>query len=785
MPRTPFDFPALVREHHAAVFRSALRVTGDAAAASDVTQEVFLRVLEGKQRLDRAASVRAVLCWLATRLGANAVRARRRRQGHEENAMHHHDLTPIDPAEACSAADLAAAVQRHVDALPADLRLPLLLRCQDELDYRAIGSALAIGESTAHDRVQRALQQLRRALGGRGLALAAADVERALGAAAPAAPAGLEAVCLQLAPRAGLVTGALAKAAVAVLAVAVATVLAFELADRTAPSPAAVVAAAEPFSAAAPFAATDGRDPGPSGLRSAVVLEPATDAPPAGVQDPAPAVAVVFTGTVHDAAAWPVADAAVVAVASGGLKPFVLGTARTDAAGAFRLELTDERNLRPSAVRLRVIEGKQVLLETADLAVPPPADTRPLALVLPASAGIATERFAVTATVRGPDGQPVAGALARLLRGAGPKPELQRAPDHEGTTDARGEVRFLGRTLGDHWLFVDGRALGLGTRCLPLVQLRAGLRSVAVELAAGRSWSGTVRGLDGSVLDHLSVWVEDERTGVVTSGEVGAGGEVRFAGLDEGPYTLQVQAWGWSPARRTGLAPGSPFAVQCKRADDERAHGDHMAELHGELVDGATGEPVSFQYWDVDTFALVPGTSTLLWDRMKPPGPFQRHDDGKALLRFHKVGLAAGSWALVAHLRGKGRAAVGLDLADGELRTVRLALQRGGEAHGVVQGAGDAPVAKAHVFVVGVGELADRLVQEWQQDERQRDPLAPSPSVLAASVRSGADGSFALRGVPCGAALRLVAVHGGRAVVSPPFEMKEGERIERLVLRLP
>lgn len=62
------QFARLVREHHAAVYRSARRFVGDGAAAADVAQEVFLRALHGKVRL-RDAEQRASLCWLATKLG--------------------------------------------------------------------------------------------------------------------------------------------------------------------------------------------------------------------------------------------------------------------------------------------------------------------------------------------------------------------------------------------------------------------------------------------------------------------------------------------------------------------------------------------------------------------------------------------------------------------------------------------------------------------------------------------------------------------------------------------
>src|SRR5262245_19069523 len=136
MPRLPRDqFEALVRDHHDAVYRAASRVAADGAMAADVAQDVFVRVLQGKAQLHRAESVRATLCWLATMLANNALRARRRRDHHEERAMTRENEERNDPAQLCADTDMHRIVREAVDGLPGDLRVPLLLRCQDELSF--------------------------------------------------------------------------------------------------------------------------------------------------------------------------------------------------------------------------------------------------------------------------------------------------------------------------------------------------------------------------------------------------------------------------------------------------------------------------------------------------------------------------------------------------------------------------------------------------------------------------------------------------------------------------
>ena len=59
MPSTPVPagFAALYARHYEAVFRAALRVTGNPADAEDVLQTVFLRVLsQGERRRGRSTS---------------------------------------------------------------------------------------------------------------------------------------------------------------------------------------------------------------------------------------------------------------------------------------------------------------------------------------------------------------------------------------------------------------------------------------------------------------------------------------------------------------------------------------------------------------------------------------------------------------------------------------------------------------------------------------------------------------------------------------------------------
>jgi RNA polymerase sigma-70 factor (ECF subfamily) len=79
------DFAELYEQHYAAVYKAALRITGNPADAEDVLQTVFLRVLNQGGRLDPAQLPQAYF----RRASANAaVDLLRRRASHGESRLH-------------------------------------------------------------------------------------------------------------------------------------------------------------------------------------------------------------------------------------------------------------------------------------------------------------------------------------------------------------------------------------------------------------------------------------------------------------------------------------------------------------------------------------------------------------------------------------------------------------------------------------------------------------------------------------------------------------------------
>jgi len=141
------------------IYRLLIRMTGNPDDAADLTQETYVK---GFQRLEQFDGRSAVMTWLY-RIAVNEALQLRRRQGVARFTRPAYASNRASEAQP-QRTDLRIDLEGAIANLPADDRALLLLRYQEELDYRDIAEILECAEGTVASRLNRARDRLRELL---------------------------------------------------------------------------------------------------------------------------------------------------------------------------------------------------------------------------------------------------------------------------------------------------------------------------------------------------------------------------------------------------------------------------------------------------------------------------------------------------------------------------------------------------------------------------------------------------------------------------------------------
>lgn len=158
-------FGLLARSHYRRLYVTARHLVGNHEDAEDLSQEAFVKA---HQSLDWYRGEGAFGGWLRRILvHLTTDRFRREARAPEPQAL---EGLP-DPADArgpvaeAGARELEGIVERAIQSLPARLRIPLVLRTLEGLDYDDVASATGVTSATARTQVMQARRALSRLLG--------------------------------------------------------------------------------------------------------------------------------------------------------------------------------------------------------------------------------------------------------------------------------------------------------------------------------------------------------------------------------------------------------------------------------------------------------------------------------------------------------------------------------------------------------------------------------------------------------------------------------------------
>lgn len=157
-------FEALMRRHTRHVYAHAVRFFGDASAADDVVQEVFIKVYRSLDTFDERARFTTWLYRVTRNVCLDMVRSGRRRPD------------PIDPLQVAAASPgdlsdqvaLATSLEAAMRSLAPEDRDALSAIGLFGLSYAEAGQALGVPAGTVKSRVFRARRTLAAALELRG-----------------------------------------------------------------------------------------------------------------------------------------------------------------------------------------------------------------------------------------------------------------------------------------------------------------------------------------------------------------------------------------------------------------------------------------------------------------------------------------------------------------------------------------------------------------------------------------------------------------------------------------
>ena len=158
-------FNRLVESYQSQVFNVAWRILGSSAGAEDAAQEAFISAYRNIAAY-RGGSFRAWLLRIATNSCYDQIRASKRHGGSSLDALlETPSFQPAsnDPSPESQAvtAELSAAIQHAIAALPEDQRAVLVLVDIEGLAYEEVAQAAGVNIGTVKSRLSRARARVR------------------------------------------------------------------------------------------------------------------------------------------------------------------------------------------------------------------------------------------------------------------------------------------------------------------------------------------------------------------------------------------------------------------------------------------------------------------------------------------------------------------------------------------------------------------------------------------------------------------------------------------------
>ena len=167
-------YDELVRTYNASIFHVAYRMLGDSAEASDVVQDIFLKVFRNIDGFKGEAALKTWIFRIAFSEILNRLRRWKRRyrfatvsiddQPNGGGSGHHIADSRPTPEEALESKEQERAIQLALSKLSRDHRSIIVLRDIEGFSYTEIADVLGVSIGTVKSRLARARGDLKKSL---------------------------------------------------------------------------------------------------------------------------------------------------------------------------------------------------------------------------------------------------------------------------------------------------------------------------------------------------------------------------------------------------------------------------------------------------------------------------------------------------------------------------------------------------------------------------------------------------------------------------------------------
>jgi RNA polymerase sigma-70 factor (ECF subfamily) len=172
----------LVARWERPLFRFVYRLLPRREDAKEICQETFLRILKKADRFRNGSRFSTWMYQIALNLCRDQARRKKRwglvlaspaelpeQAAAGGTAVGGRDVNPMDPGQNVEREQLARAVRRALQSLPAEQREVVLLKEYEGLKFREIAEIVGCPESTVKSRMYYGLNGVRAALEGQGI----------------------------------------------------------------------------------------------------------------------------------------------------------------------------------------------------------------------------------------------------------------------------------------------------------------------------------------------------------------------------------------------------------------------------------------------------------------------------------------------------------------------------------------------------------------------------------------------------------------------------------------